>query len=368
MKTKLFSSLLASVCAVTAVSGQQAPGRLGAGVGYESFTFRSPFAVGVDHVSLLTVPLGARVRVSDVVAFEVSSAWAEGRMQHSDATESTISGPTDTELRVLLGLAAGQFLITGIAQLPTGRETLSLPEADVAGLIAADVLPFRISNWGSGGGAGLNAALTRALGEFSAGMSVGYVMAREFAPLENSFQYRPGSQLSLRAAVDRTFAGAGKASLVVTMLRYAADQIDDSNLFQAGNRYEGVASYAFALGANNAGIVYTGYLHRNQGEFLGTAQLLPMEGLLFAGTGLELPTAAGLIRPRADVRVLRRDDGIGQGYTASAGADLELTSGRFTFVPSVRGRFGNILLRAAAQSRFVGFDVGLSVRFGGEAQ
>ncbi|MGH7468253.1 MAG: hypothetical protein ACRENP_09730 [Longimicrobiales bacterium] len=365
MKNALIVALVSSACAAASVNGQQTASRLGVGASYENFSFRSPDAVGVETVALFTLPLAARVRLSDALAVEVSSAWASGRLKRADHSESTISGPTDTELRVLLGLGNGLVTITGIAQLPTGSASLSLAEADVAGLIAADVLPFGISNWGSGGGAGLNATFTRALGDYAAGVSVGYVMAREFEPLENSFQYRPGNQLSVRGALDRTFANSGKASVVITVLRYAADEIDNANLFQAGNRYEGLASYAFALGSNGAAMVYAGYLHRDEGEFLGTALLLPVEGLLFAGTGLEFPSAAGLLRPRADVRVLRRDNGVGQGYTASAGADLELGSGRLIIVPSLRGRFGNILLREAAKSRFTGFDIGLSVRFGG---
>jgi hypothetical protein len=202
------------------------------------------------------------------------------------------------------------------------------------------------------------------MGDFSAGISVGYVMAREFEPVENSFKYRPGNQLSVRGAIDRNFGNAGKASVTVSVQSYDADRIDQRNLFQAGRRYQGVGSYAFALGGTGAGIVYVGYLRRNEGEYLDPQRVLPVQALLFTGTGLELPTRVGLIRPSVDLRMMRRDDGIGQGYTLSAGVEFERSWAQFTLVPTVRGRFGNVLLRQNAESGFTGFDVGLSVRFG----
>ncbi len=338
--------------------------RAAVGISFENFSFSSAADVGVKHVSLLTVPLAARVRLSETLAVDVSAAWASGRMERSDDSESSISGPTDTELRVTLGLGRGLVILTGIAQLPTGRESLSFDQADLAGVIAADFLPFRISNWGSGGGAGLNAAVVRSIGQYAAGVSVGYVVAREYEPLDESFAYRPGNQLGVRAAIDRTFDGSSKLSLVLSAQRYDADQIEGANLFRAGHRYEAIGTYAFAVGTRGAGLAYVGYLHRNEGEYLDAPLFMPVQALLFMGAGLDTRMGAGLLRPRAELRVLRRDDGIGQGYTISAGADLEQPIGRLTLLPSLRGRFGNIVLREEAESRFTGFELGLGLRFG----
>jgi hypothetical protein len=238
-------------------------------------------------------------------------------------------------------------------------------EADVAGLIAADVLPFRITNWGTGGGFGASTSFAGGFGAFAAGLSIGYVVAREFEPLSgDDFTYRPGNQLHVRAAIDRTFGSAGKAALVLTMQRFTDDELDGGNLFRTGDRYQAVGSYAFAAGARGNGIVYAGYLHRGEGEFEDETDVLAAQGLAYGGFGLELPAGRALLQPSLDLRLLRQDDGIGQGYTAGIGGSAEVPAGTLTFIPTVRGRFGNVTLRDEAESGFTGVELGLALRFG----
>ncbi len=355
-------------CACAAVrteaSAQYAPSRIGAGASYELLSFYSPDQVGIESISLLTVPLAARLRLFDGIAFELSSAWASGRLVASNGAESTLSGPTDTEVRLVLGLGRDLLTITGVALLPTGSASLSAGEAEIAGIIAADVLPFRISSWGSGGGAGISSTLALPAGRFTAAFSFGYLVAREFEPLsDDAFTYRPGDQLSARAAFDWT-GNSSKAALVLSMNHYSEDQIDGTNLFLSGTRYQGLASYAFAAGPTIDGIVYVGVLHRDESEFLDQPTLLSAQDLVFAGAGLEARTGQLLIRPSFDLRMLRRDDGVDQGYTSSAGAEVELPAGPLTFVPALRGRFGKIIVRDRLESDFIGLDVGLAIRFG----
>lgn len=358
---------LCSVLALAALAGPlsaQVPSRIGIGLGYERFNFDSPDAVAIENISLLTVPLAARYRVNPNVSFELAGAYASGKLVRVDGSEATLSGLNDTELRAVFGLGRDAVTLTAIALLPTGKESLSEDEADLAGVIAADVLPFRISNWGTGGGFGMSAAVARPMGDFAGGLSVGYVVAREFEPLADDFTYRPGNQLEVRAALDRTFGDAGKAAVVFSMLRYQDDEIDGSNLFRTGNRYQVVGSYAFAAGARSAGIVYGGYLRRQQGEFLDDGRIWPAQDLIFGGLGFELRAGGVLVRPSGDLRVLRRDDGVDQGYTADLGGSLEFPAGGMTVIPSLRGRFGNVLLLEDIESSFTGFELGFALRFG----
>jgi hypothetical protein len=249
--------------------------------------------------------------------------------------------------------------------LPTGHESLTNAEAEVTGAIAADVLPFRISNWGTGGGIGLSTGFAAPIGSFAAGLSVGYVVAREFDLREGEeFAYRPGNQLHVRAAIDRTFGQSGKAALQVTVQRFDEDQVNGANLYQSGNRYKGVASYSFAAGARSSGVVYTGYLRREEGEFEGQAQLMPAEDLLFLGGGLRMPVGRSVVQPTADLRILGRQDGTGQGWTSGIGGTVEIPAGALTFVPTARARFGNVTLRENAESTFTGAEIGMSIQFG----
>ena len=150
----LFLALAVTFAAAAPLAAQPGIARAGAGVTYESYFFSSSEDVSLDRLSLLTVPLGARFALTRTIDLEVASAYALGTAERPNGTTSDVSGPTDTELRLTAMFARGAIALTGIALLPTGSESLTLEEADVAGLIAADVLPFSITNWGTGGGFG----------------------------------------------------------------------------------------------------------------------------------------------------------------------------------------------------------------------
>ena len=115
----------------------------------------------------------------------------------SDGSTSTIRGFTDTELRATIPVRTGStsFSLTGVAILPTGMESQEADEVAVAGVIAADLLPLRISNWGGGGGYALSAAAAHAFGHLNLGFSAGYQIASEF----EGWMLRLGSGVRLAA-------------------------------------------------------------------------------------------------------------------------------------------------------------------------
>jgi hypothetical protein len=367
LRTRARVLACSAVLLLTPVNGVFAQNvRGGAGAVFETYRFSDADNVNIESLSLITLPFGAAARLGRQFELQVNGQWARGQLQRADGSEAELSGLTDTEVRLSGVFGRDAFTLTAIALLPTGQDRLTTDQVDLAGMIAADLLPFRISNWGTGGGLGLSGAVAIPLGEFAAGISVGYVAAAEFEPVaDEDFSYRPGNQLHVRAALDRTFGSSGKAALQLTYLHFGADRSNGSNVFRSGDRLQGVASYAFATGERSNAILYAGYLHRSESEFEGPDLVVPSQNLLFAGAGARLPAGRAVVQPTADVRVLGREDGIGQGYTASAGASVEVPAGALTFVPTVRGRLGNVELRAGSESSFTGAEVGLTVRFGG---
>ena len=64
------------------------------------------------------------------------------------------------------------------------------------------------------------------------------------------------------------------------------------------------------------------------------------------------------------MRALRSDDGIGQGWVASAGSALELPIGTSaTLIPIGRVRIGSLTANDSDTS-ILGFEAGASIRFG----
>jgi hypothetical protein len=338
----------------------------GTGAAIELYRFSDSRAISVEQLMLLTIPLAAQVYATPRLTLSLSGAWARGALQRDDGSEATISGPTDTELRAAWVFGNDAVTLSAIALLPTGHEKLDAAEAEIAGAIAADVLPFRITNWGTGGGVGASLAAAFPLGEFAGGLSAGYVLAREFEPVADdaSFAYRPGNQLHLTAAVDRTIAGSSKASLRVSYLTFNADRANNQNLYQSGDRVQATASLSFAAGPRSTGIAWGGFLHRASGEFVSSSQINPGQDLFFAGASGRIPFGRGIVQPGLDLRVVSGSSDTGRGYTASAGLGAEVPYGRTSVGPTLRLRYGSVEPRPGSKSAFVGVDAGLMVRFG----
>lgn len=336
---------------------------VGGGGFFETYRFSDSDRIDIDQLNLITVPFGGTLAFSRRVSLTVAGSWARGELQRPDGTTSTIDGLTDTDVRLSAMLGRDVVTITAIAQLPTGVSELTTQEADAAGMFAADVLPFRVSNWGAGGGFGLSTAFAQPVGEYAVGLAVGYVVAREFEPIANDARaYRPGNQFHVRGAIDRTFGSSGKASLSVTYQRFTEDESDGRNLFRTGDRVQAVGSYAFATGPAGSGVVYAGYLHRARGEFLVTSELEPSRDLFFGGLGARLPAGSAVLQPALDLRA--QSGGGTTGYTVGLGGSAELPLGTsLQLVPTLRGRFGSVDLPTGLSSGFTGAEAGLALRF-----
>jgi hypothetical protein len=360
----LGSALLLALLTSSQVLAQAAAG----GISLDTYRFSTPEAVGLESVSLLVLPLSAEVPLGPV-QLGISGAFARGELTRADGTRAEMSGLTDTELRVALPLLGQRLAVMGILMLPTGSSTHSAAEAEVGSLVAADLLPFRIAYWGAGGGAGLGTSYRVQNGATGLQVGLSYMVAREFEPLQEArFGYRPGNQLSASVGVEHRVGPSQKLGLQVILQHFGDDAVDGENLYRPGSRVHLVGSYAMTVGGSGSALVYAGGMHRGAGDALQSlAQDAPVQRLLLAGGGLRLPLAQQItLLPSVDVRSFRSEDGIGQGHLSSAGAAAEIPVGSVVVVPSLRARFGSVLVRQGRESGIMGFDLGLTLRFAAE--
>jgi hypothetical protein len=346
---------------------------LTAGAGYESYRFSSASAANLESISLLALPFSAATPLIGPTTLQVRGAFAHGTLVDAAGTETTLSGLVDTEvaLGVTFGTATTSATLTAIGLAPTGTSQHDGDEARVAGLIASEFLPFRITNWGTGGAFGVSANVARVVGQGSIGIGVGYLAAREFDPFEpgvggETFAYRPGDQMQLRLAADQDLGTSAKLSLAFVFERHQEDRLDGANLYQAGNRYQGMGSYAFAAGARSTAIVYAGGLHTEEGVGFDVplSHDFSSRTLLLFGGGTRMPLGGVVLSPSLDGRVYRRGSGLGQGYMGGVGATLEVPAGSLALVPGARLRLGNFVVDDDVESGITGFDLGLEIRFG----
>lgn len=359
----VLAALATSAAVAAPASGQVPAGRLGAGFEFQSYGFDDVEASGLERLSLLTVPVAGQVELHERLTVSLGGHWARGELERSDGTTSEISGLTDTELTASVRLGPDAVTITAVGMLPTGRSSYSLEELDVAGAIAADLLPFRISNWGSGGGFGLRTSAARQLGAVGAALSAGYFVSGEFDPVEDEVvAYQPGDNLQLRGALDAPVGSAGKVGLQGSVQLYGDDTTEGTNLFRAGDRWQVLANYAFPMGGAGAGYGYGGLLHRGEGTHLQDLDPVASQDLYLLGAGARIRVDETLLMPTVDVRWVTSDGNRDEGMDVRLGASAEWPLGAVTAVPVLRLHVGNLELREGRESGFTGFDVGLTLR------
>lgn len=362
------TALLALPFDAAAQVGSRGPWEIGAGAIFETYSFSDEEEAGIESISLLTTPFGARADLGAGFDLSVEGAWAYGSVSRPGREDLDLSGLTDTRVRLGWGLDDGAFRIELIGNAPTGNESHDEEEAIVAGAVSADLLPFRISHWGTGAGLTTNVSAARSWGSFGAGVSVSYRLTDEFDPVEGDpFTYQPGDEFGVQVATDFTIDESSRLSLSVGVRTYQEDQTNqDRNLFQTGDRVEAVATYSFPVALRSAAALYGGFIHREEGSFLVPPNdEVPSQDLVLLGGLVRLPFGGGFLTPRVDARFFRPDDELGEGFVIGAGGSFEIEVGRgATLVPSLTGRFGSVDIRPDASSDFLGLQAGLTLNFG----
>ena len=150
---------------------------IGGGGLIQSYTFDDAEVVGLSGFKLITAPFAASVSLGPYLGVVASGAWAEGVATGPGGEEATLSGPTDTQLGIAIGLGRDRAVLNGGITLPTGQSTQTLSETAVAGVVSAELLPFAINGWGTGGGSGGDLALAFDAGRWGIGLSGGFQAA-----------------------------------------------------------------------------------------------------------------------------------------------------------------------------------------------
>lgn len=357
---------VAGALLTTAVRAQAPGASAGAGVEFQFFDFSDPQEASLSSVTLLTVPVGGQVALSDQLTVEAGGYYARGEVDRPGGRTSELSGLTDINVRASLKLADDRVTLTALGRLPTGEEGYTVRELDVLGVVASDLFPFRVSNWGTGGGLGFRASAGQELGSVSTAVSVGYFRSGEFDPLEEQLvSYRPGDNLQVQAAASAPVGPAGQLSFQAGYQWFADDQLQDTNVFEPGSRWNVRSRYSFPVGRRAAGYVYGAFHRRDRGVPIELFRPSASQDLVLAGGGLRLRVGGVRVRPTVDARLLRRGDGTSEGEAIRVGGEAEWRLEGVTLIPSLRGHLGSLTVREGTSSGFVGLDIGLTVRSGG---
>jgi hypothetical protein len=357
----------AALLLVASPLAAQQPPAATAGASWETYRFGTPAAVGLRSISLFTVPWSAHAPLPAELSLDVSGAYARGTVELDDGSTATLSGLTDTQVRLARAFGRDRVTLALAAAIPTGKSRNTPSQALVANAVAADLLPFRMSNWGTGGGVGMSAAYAERIGGFGIGVSGGYTVARSFQPFEpaagqDEVAYRPGDEARLRVAADHAVGRAAKAGIQLTWQHFDTDRFGGRNLYRAGDRLQAVGSLQGIVRGYNA-VAWGGVLHRGHGTSLDEQSPgQPVQDLWLGGAGVRVPYGRAAVTWGVDGRLFREADGQGQGWYTGIGATGEVPVGSLTLLPSAHLRGGRVVATEDARTGLRGIELGLALR------
>ena len=348
------------------VAQPAALGGVAALTGVETRGLSFQTGLGIKSVTEVAVPFGVVWTASPRLSFDLGGRYAAA--SRSDSSGSTsISGLTDIQVRGVYQIVQDIAVFTVGMTLPTGTTKLTAAQLPVAGVIASDLLPFPVANFGSGFNVTTGLALAVPVGGWAIGVAGSYRQNGSYTPLaDTSLSYKAGGEFRLRAGADR-IVGQSRISLGFTFSTFGEDDFGSSPIFQSGKRYIGQASWSFPIG--NFGLaLYAWDLYRANGSVPISGSMTEKRNVLALGAVGSIQMGRNVLRPQVEYRV--HTIGVSQlsdaGKLFSLGALLQMPLGdRFALLPVARFDAGNVVNPTSGSAvSFTGWDLGVSLRIG----
>jgi len=308
-------------------------------------------------VTEFAFPLAYLLPISDRFTLDISTAYANSRVESGTAA-STISGLTDTQLRLNYTFGLDAVVVTAGVNLPTGQYEVSEDKIAAAGQIGNDFLAFPVSSFGNGMAGTGGIAIARTLGEWNVGLGASFRKSAEFGAFQQDndvLRFTPADETRLRLGLDR-FAFGGRMVLGLVYSAFGQDMAGPTT-YSTGDRVIGQAAFDVPVG--NAQLFLSGwYLHRVEGEQVGGTA--PPEGISNVSAALGFDLGPVFLEPNVEGRFWTID-GAKAGSLAYAGLRTRLSIGALTVFPSVSYGMGT-LEGAGATTDVTGFKGGLTLR------
>ena len=356
----------ASIASSPTPAAAQESARVAAGVLYRGFTLDP--SLTASRASLLLVPVAADVPIGRALVLELYAAYASGAIERADETLE-LAGPVNANARAVWSATPWARVSLGVS-IPTGDAGHDAEEAQVAAILSTDLLGFREASFGTGTALTTGVAFAHRLGDWGLGWGGSYRLATEFEPVaDTALAYAPGSQLMLRVAGDRNLGPGGKLTIGASYQHFADDEFA-ANLFRPGPRVRADAAWTMRTGPESTWSVFATDIWRSQSEatFAGDAAsdtvVAGSQNVLVVGAAGSLRARAIRLLPRADVRLLTREDGVASGWLGSVGLGVPISLGSVEFLPRAQAMFGAIEASGGDRPAISGFEAELTVRWG----
>jgi hypothetical protein len=314
-------------------------------------------------VSEFAIPIAFLLPISPRLNFDIATAFASATVEAGG--KSTISGLTDTQLRLNWSLGADALIITAGLNVPTGQYKVADDKVAAAGQIGNDFLSFPVSSFGNGLAGTGGVALARTLGAWNVGLGASFRKTAEFGAFgadTNATRFQPADEARLRIGVDREAFG-GRMTLAAIYSVFGEDACAgctgvSRSTYSSGDRLIGQVAFDIPTGASQ--LFLGGWvLHHAAGEtVIGAA---PAENILNGQVSLGFTVGSLFLEPSLEGRMWTVD-GNKQGTLGFAGVRTKFDVGTIQVSPSVSYAMGT--LEGSPNADISGFKAGLTIRIG----
>ena len=193
------------------------------GIEVRGFSFDS--GLSVQRASQWHLPIAFVAPVGRRLSIDVSAAYVGSSLTTNDGNTETITGLTDTQVRLLYTLQRDRLAASLVFNLPTGQRSVSESQFGVTSSVGSNFLSFPVSALGTAFGVTGGLALAARAGTWNVGLagSVRYLGAYE--PFSDAAAtYTPGIEGRLRAGVDRVVGARTRILFGLTGSTFSADE------------------------------------------------------------------------------------------------------------------------------------------------
>ncbi len=348
--------VLASLPASLRAQGESPRAGALAGVEFRTVTYGTGYAS--KSASELAAPLGVTLPISRRITLDVGTYFFHAERKDSSGASTSVSGLADVVLRGAFQLKPDVAVLTVAVSVPSGQGTLSSSQDSVARAVATDLIPFPVTNFGTGVNVTTGLAFAAPVGPWALGLAGSYRYNGSYEPFENNpVSLKPGGEVRFRVGADR-IVGQGRVSLGLTFSSFSNDEFG-SSARSAGSRIIPQASWSLPVGNNNLAF-YAWDIYRNVSASVADTSIA--RNTLAGGAVLALRMGRNTLRPQVEFRHAWNWSSGSAGTLLGLGAHYSIAAGtRLTFVPGVRFDTGS-LQHGTGTITFTGLSGSLTIR------
>ena len=315
---------------------------------------------------VVVTPVGRKISV------DLTTNFVSGHVENYGSGSQTLTGLSDTQLRLLYTMGRDRLVTSVSLNLPTGKQLDSLTQFQVAGTVGSNYLAFPVSTIRTAFGVTGGVAYARALGGWNIGLSGSVRYLGSYSPIRSDTgTYDPGMEFRVRSGVDRLVGQNSRVLLGLSVSTFSSDDCTGAVIcagkYQPGVRF--IGEFALVRVVGRATLTLAAWdFYRTAGDTNNVSNGATKENILNTELRVAYPVSPRLtLEPMVGFRQWNPADSIGgfRGGRLKSGALTARLGIDDNWSAHVAGRYddGWIYLRGRGFAPLTGYGLTIFVRY-----